>query len=128
VPQAERHGGWHDVWALEKTVVFENGKTTTVDFDWAGANAVVEGTVSFASAKDARLRAEVTGPDDSKLTAYVSVQPDGTFSIPRLFPGRVTLTATRIDQREVAEEISATVDAVAKATVNCNLVPSTTGQ
>ena len=99
-----------------------------MDFDRAGANAVVEGTVSFASAKDVRLCADVTGPDGSKLTARVSVQPDGTFSIPRLFPGRVTLTATRIDQREVAEEISATVDAVAEATVNCNLVPSATVQ
>ncbi len=123
---SELHGSFFDSWDLEKKAVLEEGKTTTVDFDWESANAVVEGTASFADgpARDLRIFARATGPDGTALTVNISSRPDGTFSIPRLYPGRVTLKATRGDQQGATEEISGVVDAVAGAAVSCTLAPS----
>ena len=90
---------------MQKTVELQDGLVTRVDFDFASANGVVEGYLTYGGAPVTQggVQAQSGNPETGQETFYSQVDGDGYYRMEGLIAGEVTLQAHGVmDRRDLS--------------------------
>jgi hypothetical protein len=74
-------------------ITIQEGQVTTVDFDFVGQTAALEGTVTMPANAQGWVSVEVATEDGSTESSGIQVSASGQFRIDNLPPGHATVTA-----------------------------------